>query len=830
MWSVWMVWLQIGPIFPSGTQVAQDLKLFPGYAQDAWVGYRAQRQGHTHLYLHHVDSSGKTYTSWSGWDISAQDTLTVASWDGFAGSDGRFYGGYLQVGRLTLFCLSGDNRFLWKVILPVVAQSGELQVWAAPSQGVITALLTESGIWLYGYSASGEKRFSQVIDTTPRPKRHLRVLSSGQDGFWLIWEAYTGQNWTLVAQRFSWEGQPLSLAQSLSTLPHTIHQANFTDDGYGGFFGIYESSHLQSAGKDLFLVRYNRHAQKVYEVPVCLEVGDQQNPRLYKRGTELLIVWEDSRAQDWDIYYQRVEIGSGKRLLKPEGAPLVVLPGPQHNPHLILDYFQNEAVVVWEDFRHIQPDIYYQRVSASGEALWEFGGRPLVSNPHAQKHLIAYPQDFQYFWVAFLEDLPLQGTHPHLYYVKTDGTIYRQLMLRGANQVQATLRGLRTFPWGDQLLITWQDNRDFTQKPQGYLQCLSPDGKLLWPADGLPLGLQSQGEQRITDITASGDTAWLLWQAHESDVEDDLFAQAFLLSGEKLFPKEPVAVCIADRVQSDARWLKYRGALYATWSDSRSLEETGFDLYYRSVWPLYPEVGWRSTPTFQSNAYYFAIDSQRVHHLWSEASPEVYQIFYGIGPLGQPGNPRPVRPTRKPQRFPAGLYAPDGTLYTAFCEEAPGPYEQAIPLIALSPDGKIRWAVEKALPYPHALYPQLGWWGNGKVLLTALGSPRPGSWELAYAVYDPITGQKETGGTFLSPVPERTRWQSLIAGQTLWLLLQMPTGWVLYQGVPGQNLKPYPLPHPLAEAQLILWNGQPYLFYIDEQRRQIRWLALSPRP
>jgi hypothetical protein len=89
MWSVWMVWLQIGPIFPSGTQVAQDLKLFPGYAQDAWVGYRAQRQGHTHLYLHHVDSSGKTYTSWSGWDISAQDTLTVASWDGFAGSDGR---------------------------------------------------------------------------------------------------------------------------------------------------------------------------------------------------------------------------------------------------------------------------------------------------------------------------------------------------------------------------------------------------------------------------------------------------------------------------------------------------------------------------------------------------------------------------------------------------------------------------------------------------------------------------------------------------------------------------------------------------------------------
>ncbi len=824
------VWLQIGPIFPSGTQVAQDLKLLPGYAQDAWVGYRAQRQGQTHLYIHHVDSSGYSYTSLSGWNLSAGDTLPVLAWDGFVSSDNRLYGAYLCAGKLTVFCLAGDNRFLWKSHAPASSQTGELRVLATPHQAFMLAFLTGQEVTLHDYTLQGEKRFTLRVDTSSHPKRHLRVLTSGNDGIWLLWETFPDKNWTLMAQRFGWEGHPLSPPQPLSTLPHTIHHATFTDDGYGGFFGVYESSHLQSSGKDLYLIRYNRHAQKIYEVPLCLEPGDQQNPRLYKRGTELLIVWEDNRNQDWDIYYQRVDIGSGKRLLNPEGTPLIALPGPQSNPQLILDYFQNEAIVVWEDLRHLQPDIYYQRISANGERLWEFSGRALFANPYAQRNLIALPQDFQYFWVAFLEDLPLQGTHPYLYYVKSDGTIQKKFELRGTGHSQATLGQFWAYPWEDKLFLAWQDNRDFAQKPQIYLQCLSAQGEPLWALDGIPIGLQAQGEERITDIIATGDTVWVLWQAHESDVEDDLYAQALLPSGEKLFPKGPIPVCIADRVQSDVRWLRYRNALYATWTDNRSMEETGFDLYYRSVLPLLPEVGWRSTPAFQNNCLYYVVDTARVHHLWSEAAADIYQIYYGLGPLGKPANPQPLRPTRKPQRFPRSLSDENGFLYVAFCEEAPGPYEQAIPLLSVSPEGRILWAVERALPYAHALYPQLTRWKNNQLLLTALGNPSPNTWELGYAIYDLKTGQKAAAGTLLSPVPERTQWQTLITGETLWLLLRMPTGWVLYHGLPSQKLKPYPLPAPPSEARLLLWNGQAYLFYIDEKRQSLRWLTLSPRP
>ena len=830
MLNLLVVWLQIGPIYPSGTQVAQDLKLLPGYAQDAWVGYRAQRHGQTHLYIHHLDSSGYSYTSQSGWNLSAGDSLPVLAWDGLVSSDNRLYGAYLCAGRLNIFSLAGDNRFLWKNHLPIAGQTGEIRVWATPHQAFMIALLTGQEVILYGYTIQGEKRFVTRVDTSSRPKRHLRVLSSASDGIWLVWEAFTDKNWNLMAQKFGWEGQPLSSAQPLSTLPHTIYHATFTDDGYGGFFGVYESSHLHSAGKDLYLVRYNRHAQKIYEVPLCLETGDQQTPRLYKRGTELLIVWEDNRNQDWDIYYQRVEISSGKRLLTPEGAPLIALPGPQSNPHLILDYFQNEAIVIWEDFRHIQPDIYYQRISANGERLWEFSGRALVSNSHAQRHLIAYPQDFQYFWVAFLEDIPLQGTHPRLYYVKSDGTVQKKVDLQGTIYPQATLQNLRVYPWEDGILLAWQDNRDFAQKPQIYLQSLSARGEPLWPLEGLPAGLQTQGEERLADIVATGDTIWILWQAHESDVEDDLYAQAFLSSGEKLFAKGPIPVCIADRVQSDARWLRYRNALHVTWTDNRSMEETGFDLYYRSIMPLLPEIGWRGTTNFQSNCFYFVIDSSRVHHLWSEATPDIYQVYYGLGPLGKPANPQPLRPNQKPQRFARALYEENGSLYVAFCEEAPGPYEQAIALLSLSPEGKILWAVDKALSYRHALYPQLTRWKSDQLLVTALGNPYPGTWELGYAIYNLKTGQKESAGTLLSPVPERTQWQTLVAGETLWLLLKMPTGWVLYQGSPGQKLKPYPLPFSPAEAQLTLWNGQPYLYYVDEKRQSIRWLTLSLRP
>ncbi len=840
MFSMLAIWLQIGPFFPSGTQIAQDLRLFPGYRQDAWVGYRAQRQGRVHLYLHHTDSSGYSHTSLSGWCVSAGDTLPVLAWDGYVSNENAFYGGFLRKSGLEVFCVMGENRFLWRDKIPHTLTGGDLRVWGTAGQGFFTALLANQALFLYGYTTSGEKRLSRCIDSLPVLKRHLTVLSGNSEGFWLLWEAYQGKNWTLMAQRWSSEGQPLMPPQVLPVGPGrgkandgalinaTIHSAYFIDDGYGGFFGVYESSDLQSAGKDLYLVRYNRHAQKLYEVPLCIEPGDQEAPKLYKRGTELLIVWEDSRRQDWDLYYQRVEIGTGRRLLAPEGAPLITLPGPQRRPHLLLDYFQNEAIIVWEDMRHLQSDVYYQRISADGKPLWEFGGRPLVTNPHAQHHLLAYPQDFQSFWVAYLEDLPLQGTHPYLLHVRNESP-HQSIPLYGSHEAFATLSRLKTQPWGESLVLTWQDTRNNAKKPQIYLQRLSPTEEPLWSTDGLPASLQLYAEERVADLITVGDTLWLLWQAYESDVEVDLFAQGFTPMGQKLFQR-PVPVCIADRVQTEARWFLQKGALYATWTDNRSMEETGFDLYYRPVQPLSPEVGWRSFPSFQSQASYIPIDTARLHHLWSEAVGDVYQVFYGIGALGLPMNPQAIRPSGKPQRFASHIRGSDGTLFVSFCEEAPGPYQQMVVLLSISREGRLLWAVEKSLPFPHALYPKLTWWKNNQLLLTALVSPAPGSWELAYALYDAERGQHLSTGVLLGPVPERLHWQPVVRDETLWLLTQMPTGWVLYKGPLTQRLKPHPLPHPPAEAQLILWHNRLHLFWIDQRRTHIRWQPLESAP
>lgn len=826
---LWLVWLQIGPILGSGGQVASDLRLWSGKNGQVWVGYRAHRKGKTDLYLHHLDTSGTSLVPYSGWCLTVGEGSDVQLWDGLVGLDGRFYGAASLGEKVLLFSLSSSGLWAWRHEQRLDYKPTELRVLASSAEGLLLGILSDTRLEVQIWTKTGEKVGLWQASDSITSKRHLRFLPGNSEGFWVLWEGFSQNNWQVFVQKLSWQGGPLASFQVLSGLPHTIYQANYLEDGYGGFFAVYESSDLQSSGKDLYLVRYNRAAQKVYEVPLCLEVGDQQNPRLYKRGTELLVVWEDNRRQDWDIYYQRLDIATGKPLLASAGKALVELPGPQLNPHLVLDYFQNEAVVVWEDKRRLKPDLYFQRISAEGKPLWAFEGQGLVVAPYAQHHLCVAAQDFRTFWVAYLEDEPLRGTHPSLLCVTTDGEIKKALPLRGSDHAIVPLQGLFVYPWGDKLALFWQDERDFAKRPQLYGQALDAEGKPLWPREGLSVALQPHATQKLADVYSLRDTLWVLWYSEESDVEADLYAQAFTTSGERLFGAKGFPICVADRVQSEAKWLYQQGVLYATWTDSRSLEQTGFDLYYRPVWPASPEVGWRTSGPFQNTAYYAPIDSTTLHHFWSEApNGRTYQIYAGHGPLGRPSNPHPLRASSKPQRFPAYLAIPSGEALAAFCEEAPDAYHQAVVLMLLSAQGSLVWNLPKALSATHSLYPHLTPLTGDRILLTGLSSSAPGSWSLQYAEYDWRTGAKLSEGTLLAPVPERIRWQIVSEQKGLWVLLQMPTGWVLYQGVLGKALRPYPLPARPKEAQLLQWLGRTYLVWISGE--QIQWTVLTPLP
>jgi hypothetical protein len=261
------------------------------------------------------------------------------------------------------------------------------------------------------------------------------------------------------------------------------------------------------------------------------------------------------------------------------------------------------------------------------------------------------------------------------------------------------------------------------------------------------------------------------------------------------------------------------------------MEETGFDLYLRRIWPPAPEAGWRAQRTFQNSAFvFFRPDTTLAHHLWQEEIQGKYQMLYSLAPLGEiTTQPTLLSPTLKAQRFLQAVATRSGHLYAAFCEEAPGPYEQTLRLFAISPTGTVVWQHSSPFPYNHHLYPALTLLRNGDLLLTALAATAPNRWDLVYARFSP-TGQLQEKGTLLTPVPERSRWQIVEQENTFWLLLQLPTGYTLHQGSRLSTLKPVRLPAPLGEGLLLSWQDKIWLYWSDAERRSLHLTPLTPTP
>ncbi|NQV19603.1 MAG: T9SS type A sorting domain-containing protein [Armatimonadetes bacterium] len=108
-----------------------------------------------------------------------------------------------------------------------------------------------------------------------------------------------------------------------------------------------------------------------------LEICNAENKQRYPQGIiipqGLLIIWEDCRSGERDIYGQIVTY-DGNILWQENGLPLVVQENDQDKFQFIYD---DGLYVVWQDFRSISNynyEIYAQKFYEDGNELWQEGG------------------------------------------------------------------------------------------------------------------------------------------------------------------------------------------------------------------------------------------------------------------------------------------------------------------------------------------------------------------------------------------------------------------------------------------------------------------------
>lgn len=227
----------------------------------------------------------------------------------------------------------------------------------------------------------------------------------------------------------------------------------------------------------------------------------------------IILVWEDYRNGNADVFAQRLS-AAGVPLWGSDGLAICTDTLAQQSPTLASDG-AGGAVIGWQDLRNSTYDVYAQRVSAAGSVLWTANGVPVCTAIGNQV----------------------------LEVVASDGA-------NGA-------------------IVGWRDFR--AGESDLYAQRLNASGTALWTADGVGVCLASGGQTDLRVVSDPRGGAFFAWRDLRSGSFYDIYAQSMDGTGAPRWALNGVPVCAAAFDQSgpviaqDGRF-----GLLVSWQDQRN--------------------------------------------------------------------------------------------------------------------------------------------------------------------------------------------------------------------------------------------------------------------
>jgi hypothetical protein len=234
------------------------------------------------------------------------------------------------------------------------------------------------------------------------------AVPDGAGGAILAWSDGRNPTFDIYAQRVNAAGVPLWTPNGVPVCSAFNNQwlPDMVTDGSGGAILAWQD--LRDIANDIYAQRIDGSGAPQWTadgVVVCNGPNDQITAHLAADGFGgAIAVWLDARADinSFDIYAQR--IGSNALMSWPtNGIPVCVSLGSQAN-HRVVSDGSGGALIAWQDPRIGNLDIYTQRITASGLALWATNGislgngagnqlNPSVASDGAGGALVAWQDD-----------------------------------------------------------------------------------------------------------------------------------------------------------------------------------------------------------------------------------------------------------------------------------------------------------------------------------------------------------------------------------------------------------------------------------------------------
>ncbi|MCX7837352.1 MAG: hypothetical protein N2323_05275, partial [candidate division WOR-3 bacterium] len=184
-------------------------------------------------------------------------------------------------------------------------------------------------------------------------------------------------------------------------------------------------------------------------IPISIETGDQQYPKITYGGNYYFVVWEDFRGQG-DIFGTRVTTNGN--VLEPSGIAISTFRGFEYEVATAFD--GNNYFIVWSDARNWFSDIYGARVSLNG-ALLDTNNILISLGINWQTSPVVSFDGNNYFtiWTDFRNNPDIMGRR-----ISSAGIILdTNIIISGAEDLQLYPK----VDFGrDNYLVVWQDYRN----------------------------------------------------------------------------------------------------------------------------------------------------------------------------------------------------------------------------------------------------------------------------------------------------------------------------------------------------------------------------------
>lgn len=305
------------------------------------------------------------------------------------------------------------------------------------------------------------------------------------------------------------------------------------------------------------------------DIPICISDSRQDKAQIISdSANNAILVWEDERNGNDDIYIQKID-SAGTVLWMQNGSPVCTDVWGQLNPQLATDGCGG-AIIAWQDVRN-DPynDIYVQRIAANGIRKWALDGICICNANYYQ----ADPQIVSngaggaiiVWW-----DGRINNTTYDIYAQKVDSNGIIQWTPEGKAICSdgATQKFPRVTSDGvGGAIIAWEDERNGNSDI--FAQRIDADGMLRWSPNGVAL-CTAAGDQVNAQLTSDGSGGAMIAWLDERNGNKDIFVQGIRANGAVRWIQDGVAVCTAAGYQAYEQIVcdGFGGALVC-WQDAR---------------------------------------------------------------------------------------------------------------------------------------------------------------------------------------------------------------------------------------------------------------------